>query len=102
MNKIRLNKKEKEILRKLQADTYVSPVPTDDVKYFEKLESLGLVSHLSLDQQVSELYGPELTEGGTNYLKFNPKLKNPGLDWKWIVGIVTTLFTAIAIPLIVK
>lgn len=77
MRRIRLTKHKKEILRSLNAHNYPVPVPTKDLKDFMELESLGLVMHLDTDQSISELYGPELTETGQNYLKFNPELKNP-------------------------
>lgn len=77
MKKVRLTKRKKKILQSLSAHTYPTIVPVKDYKNFLSLESMGFVMHLETDQSITELYGPELTEMGIDYLKFNPGLKNP-------------------------
>lgn len=93
MENYKLTKNQKSILKQLAIYKYPAPVPQKDLKDFLTLENYGLVNHLKLDQESSDLYGPVIAEAGKRYLVINPSLKNHKrkVDWKWLVGIIVAL-----------
>lgn len=75
MDRIKLNRREKEILKSLKAGRFSDVVEKKDEMPVKKLIHEGLVS--CKENEFGSLLVPNLTEIGELYLYDNPGLKNP-------------------------
>ena len=89
MDKVKLTKREKHVLRTLNSKGF-SALSEFDVPAIDRLVTIGLVRAAFIEGH--RLEAAELTTMGKQYLYDNPHLWNP-IDWKWIV---TTVLAAIA------
>lgn len=90
MEKIYLKKEEKAIMFALRDEVYKEN--RSDSYYANKLSEKGLISSVGFD---GNLY-TSLTDDGEEYLKRNPKLKNPSI-WDNKVFVIGTSLTIIGI-----
>lgn len=89
MERIRLTKREKRVLR-LLSDNRLDLLTEMDHPALHELHERGLARVVYIEGGVPE--AARLTTFGKNYLAENPKLRNP-IDWKWVA---TTFIAAIA------
>jgi len=87
MERIKLTKQEKEVLRLVNAvgkcpDTYPLHVFCECVG---TLEQKGLVKVMWAEGH--EFVDVRMTATGQTYMALNPELRNP-VDWKWVVSSV--------------
>ena len=95
MDKIKLTKKEKEVLRLLaygieNTDCYPSHILNACV---DSLELKGLAKGAWASGH--EVVAAKITDKGKMYIALNPKLKNP-TDTKWVI---TTVISAIGVTI---
>lgn len=91
MEKIRLNKSEKLLLRSISMGRDISKIvlsPDERFVASQRLRALGLID---VTTNYDEIIDIRLTCYGRVYLANNPNLRNP-IDWKWIIH---TIFTAV-------
>ena len=77
MNRIKLTRQEKKILRMMRSSKYPSVVKEKDKMPMKKLIFEGLVT--CKENELGGLLVPNFTERGELYLYDNPKLKNPNV-----------------------
>ena len=94
MERIKLSKREKHVLRTLSSKDS-SALTEFDVSSIDALSSLGLVT--ANWKEGHELFSASLTTKGKEYLFDNPHLYNPVDVWKVVsaVASIGTLITAI-------
>ena len=90
MERIKLTKREKRVLRALSRQGF-DALSEFDATAVRSLEHHGLVRGAYIEGGGVE--DARLTTMGKEYLADNPKLRNP-VDWKWVV---TTTIAAIAV-----
>lgn len=97
MDRIQLNKREKEILRLLKAGKFPSVVEKKDEMPVKKLIFEGLVS--CKENEFGPLLVPNLTEKGDLYMYDNPKLKDPCIfqDKGFAVSVIAIIISIIAL-----
>lgn len=81
MERIKLTKREKRVLRTLSRQSFAA-LSEFDAAAIRSLDSQGLVQGAFIEGGGVE--DAKLTNYGKEYLADNPKLWNP-IDWKWIV-----------------
>jgi len=100
MERIRLSKREKEVLRLLNniggcPDTYPFDVFASCV---ETLETNGLAKGAWVEWHTLE--SARILPKGETYLSLNPTLRNP-IDWKWVlttgISVIGTIVAIIAL-----
>lgn len=97
MQKIKLTKAEKAIIRELNKKPIRKGEEHKPIEYIEALDSLeekGLVTASVLSE--SKVLEAQLTKKGRIYIKSNPKLTNP-IPWDRIVAIATLLAAVAAL-----
>lgn len=87
MERIKLTKREKRVLRTLSRQGF-DALSGFDAIVIRSLEDNGLVKGAYLEG--GGVDDAKLTNMGKVYLMDNPKLRNP-LDWKWVVAIVVVV-----------
>ena len=97
MDRIQLNKREKEILRLLKAGLFSAVVEKKDELPIKKLIFEGLV--VCKEDEYGTLLVPNLTEKGELYLYDNPKLRNPSIfqDRGFVISIIAIVISIIAL-----
>ena len=97
MERIKLSKREKTILKLLKTCKYPSVVDNKDEMPVKKLINDGLVS--CKENEFGSLMVPNLTEKGKLYLYDNPKLHNPSVfqDKGFVVSIIAIIVSIIAL-----
>ena len=93
MDRIKLSKEEKLLLKRLSARKYPDQVLEEDLKVFMILENESLVH--GTKGKVGIL-APRLTAMGEAYIASNPKLKNPSI-WEDTKYIINTTISIIAL-----
>lgn len=92
MERIKLTKREKKVLRALQTDTFDSLSPEDKHAVFS-LQSKGLVRAYYCEG--GDVADARLSLKGECYMEQNPKLRNP---FNWIrLALVVALFNFVII-----
>lgn len=100
MDRIKLSKEEKLLLKRLSARKYPDQVLEEDIETFIILENESLVHGT---KGKDGILGPRLTAMGEAYIASNPKLKNPSIweDKKYIISttisIVALIISVIAL-----
>jgi hypothetical protein len=89
MDRIKLTKREKRVLRTLSRQVY-DALSEFDAAAIRSLDHHGLVQGTYIEGGGVE--GARLTNYGKEYVADNPRLRNP-VDWKWAI---TTILAAIA------
>ena len=87
MERIKLTKREKRVLRTLSQQGFYALSGFDAIA-IRSLEDNGLVKGAYLEG--GGVDDAKLTNMGKVYLMDNPKLRNP-IDWKWVVAIVVVV-----------
>lgn len=97
MDRIQLQKREKEILGLLKAGRFPAVVEKKDEMPVKKLIYEGLV--VCKENEYGTLLVPNLTEKGKLYLYDNPKLKDPSIfqDKGFVVSIIAIIISIIAL-----
>lgn len=97
MERIQLNKREKEILKLLKAGKFSAVVDKKDEMPVKKLIHEGLVS--CKENEYGTLLVPNLTDKGELYMYDNSKLKNPCIfqDKGFVVSIIAIIISIIAL-----
>lgn len=95
MERIRLSKEEKQVLRLLRdvaccPDTYPLHIFAACV---DSLERKGLAK--GAWDSGHKLVDARITAIGNTYLSLNPSLRNP-VDWKWVITTVIAIVAAVA------
>ena len=102
MEKIKLSKDSKRILRALYNGKYGNLVPEADLDVFNLLEVEGFVksAHTKGDGNI-EMVAPRLTDEGRAYIASNPFLHNPSIwdDKKYIINTIISV-AALAVAII--
>lgn len=93
MDRIKLSKEEKLLLRRLSARKYPDQVLEEDLKVFMILENESLVHGT---KGKDGILAPRLTAMGEAYIASNPKLKNPSI-WEDTKYIINTTISIIAL-----
>lgn len=93
MDRIKLSKEEKLLLKRLSARKYPDQVLEEDLKVFMILENESLVHGT---KGKDEILAPRLTAMGEAYIASNPKLKNPSI-WEDTKYIINTTISIIAL-----
>ena len=97
MERVKLSKDGKRILRALYNNEYPSQVPDKDFDEFNLLEIEGFAHSVhTKGADRSEKHAARITNEGRAYVTSNPKLKAPkrAFDWKWLVGILVSIILA--------
>lgn len=104
MDRIRLTKKEKEILRAISAGQDVRTLSKmeDLLITLRQLKAKGLADFVEIGQKDVGFAGqPELTDKGKILLKENPKLRNElSAGAKWVIGVIAVPFAIALIHLL--
>lgn len=97
MDRIQLTKREKEILRLLNAGRFSAVVEKKDEMPVKKLIYEELV--VCKEDEYGTLLVPNLTEKGELYLYDNPELRNPSIfqDKGFVVSIIAIILSIIAL-----
>ena len=95
MERIRLSKEEKQVLRLLSngmgcPGTYPAHIFATCV---ESLERKGLAKVAWTEGH--KIVDAHLTDSGNTYLSLNPSLRNP-VDWKWVITTSIAIVAAVA------
>ena len=93
MDRIKLSKEEKLLLKRLSARKYPDQVLEEDLKVFMILENESLVHGT---KGKDGILAPRLTAMGEAYIALNPKLKNPSI-WEDTKYIINTTIPIIAL-----
>jgi hypothetical protein len=93
MDRIKLSKEEKLLLKRLSARKYPDQVLEEDLKVFMILENESLVHGT---KGKDGILAPRLTAMGEAYIASNPKLKNPSI-WEDTKYIINTTISIIAL-----
>lgn len=93
MDRIKLSKEEKLLLKRLSARKYPDQVLEEDLKVFMMLENESLVHGT---KGKDGILAPRLTAMGEAYIASNPKLKNPSI-WEDTKYIINTTISIIAL-----
>lgn len=93
MDRIKLSKEEKLLLKRLSARKYPDQVLEEDLKVFMILENESLVYGT---KGKDGILAPRLTAMGEAYIASNPKLKNPSI-WEDTKYIINTTISIIAL-----
>lgn len=93
MDRIKLSKEEKLLLKRLSAKKYPDQVLEEDLKVFMILENESLVHGT---KGKDGILAPRLTAMGEAYIASNPKLKNPSI-WEDTKYIINTTISIIAL-----
>lgn len=93
MDRIKLSKEEKLLLKRLSARKYPDQVLEEDLKVFMILENESLVHGT---KGKDGILAPRLTAMGEAYITSNPKLKNPSI-WEDTKYIINTTISIIAL-----
>lgn len=93
MDRIKLSKEEKLLLKRLSARKYPDQVLEEDLKVFMILENESLVHGT---KGKDGILAPRLTAMGEAYIASNPKLKNPSI-WEETKYIINTTISIIAL-----
>lgn len=93
MDRIKLSKEEKLLLKRLSARKYPDQVLEEDLKVFMILENESLVHGTKCKDGI---LAPRLTAMGEAYIASNPKLKNPSI-WEDTKYIINTTISIIAL-----
>ena len=93
MDRIKLSKEEKLLLKRLSARKYPDQVLEEDLKVFMILENESLVHGT---KGKDGILAPRLTAMGESYIASNPKLKNPSI-WEDTKYIINTTISIIAL-----
>lgn len=93
MDRIKLSKEEKLLLKRLSARKYPDQVLEEDLKIFMILENESLVHGT---KGKDGILAPRLTAMGEAYIASNPKLKNPSI-WEDTKYIINTTISIIAL-----
>lgn len=93
MDRIKLSKEEKLLLKRLSARKYPDQVLEEDLKVFMILENESLVHGT---KGKDGILAPRLTAMGEAYIASNPKLKNPCI-WEDTKYIINTTISIIAL-----
>lgn len=99
MERLKLNKSEKQILIDIQNSNYPHEVKKDDYLSMRKLIYEGLVE--CVESEYGQLLIPSLTNKGKIYFLDNPKLKNPSFfqDKSFILSIIASVISIITLIL---
>ena len=92
MERIKLSKGEKWVLRALSNQGF-DALSEFDSAAVRSLDNKGLVRGAYTEGGGME--AARLTTMGKEYLRDNPKLRNP-VDWKWVITTIFLAITAIA------
>lgn len=96
MEKVRLSKNEKEVLRNVSLNVAHWPDGMEAGSLSFALSSLERKGFVRVARASGhEPVAAELTDLGIAYLENNPRLENP-VDWKWIASITVGLIAAVA------
>lgn len=93
MDRIKLSKEDKLLLKRLSARKYPDQVLEEDLKVFMILENESLVHGT---KGKDGILAPRLTAMGEAYIASNPKLKNPSI-WEDTKYIINTTISIIAL-----
>ena len=93
MDRTKLSKEEKLLLKRLSARKYPDQVLEEDLKVFMILENESLVHGT---KGKDGILAPRLTAMGEAYIASNPKLKNPSI-WEDTKYIINTTISIIAL-----
>lgn len=93
MDRIKLSKKEKLLLKKLSVRKYPDQVLEEDIDAFIILKNESLVHGT---KGKDGILAPRLTELGEAYIASNPKLKNPSI-WEDTKYIINTTISIVAL-----
>lgn len=94
MDKIKLNKNQKLILKSLRNGDYQASIPDRDIDDIFVLKELNLITAIEVsDKSGRTLICPELTDRGKAYMASNPRLKNPTIwdDKKYIINTIISV-----------
>lgn len=92
MERIRLTKREKRVLRTLSRQGF-DALSEFDAAAIRSLDNLGLVQDAYIEGGSVE--DARLTNYGKEYIADNPRLRNP-VDWKWIISTFLAALAATA------
>ncbi len=98
MEKIRLSKNQKRLLRSLYEKKYPETVPVEDFEDFNFLEVEDLVkSARCRGLQGLSLHNPCITEKGLAYITSNPTLQDPSIwdDKKYVINTIISVIALI-------
>ena len=98
MERIKLTKREKKVIRALQTDTFDSLSPEDKHAVFS-LQAEGLV--IASWYEGGEVASAHLSLKGVHYMKENPKLRNP-VNWIKLALVVALLNFVITIIFLIS
>ena len=97
MERIRLSKSEKSILRELRRGNDNVPNGMDNYSYFDAVTSLTEKRLVKSRTNHEEVIDVKLTAKGYSYMVTNPHLLNP-IDWSKVAAIAA-IITAVATTL---
>lgn len=89
MERITLTKREKSVLLAMQSHGF-DALSDFDTPSLRRLHAIGLVKIACVEGGGIE--GAHLTTMGKEYLRCNPKLRNP-INWKWLIPTIITIAT---------
>lgn len=98
MERIRLTKDEKRVLRWVALKRSGRPEGMSNDGYFEAVIGLTEKKLLVSATNYDDVLDVDTTAKGRVYCSQNPHLYNP-VDWKWLATFITALITAIATTL---
>ena len=96
MDRIKLTKKEKQILRAIRDNKYPANAHPEDVNDLIYLREVGLIH--GANKIPNSLACIHLADYGKAYFTYNPKLKNPSI-WQDKKYIITTAISLIALAI---
>ena len=94
MDKIKLNKNQKLILKSLRNGDYQTSIPDKDIDDIFVLKEHNLITAIEVSDKAGRtLICPELTDRGKAYIATNPTLKNPSIldDKKYIINTIISV-----------
>lgn len=95
MERIRLSREEKKVLRHIVGNGEKQPRDTTPIMFHYCLSTLQEKGLVKFRSNYDEILSAKITVKGAAYLEQNPELKNP-IDWKWIIQTVLIAATAVA------